>query len=74
MNIIRKDKKRKNTFGDMLTGAVFDYQGDAFVKIYDLESVEYSAVYLECGTVVKFSDNTEVIPLEAELIVRGVME
>lgn len=58
----------------MLAGAVFEYQGDAFVKIYDLASAEYSAVYLEDGAVAKFLDNTEVIPLEAELIVRGVME
>ena len=70
MIITRKDLK--TTFEALRVGAVFEYDGQIFMKT-SLRTEEKRAVILADGTMWAFDDSAFVAPLDAELIVRGVL-
>lgn len=73
MKITRKNKNKTTRFDCLPLGAVFEYWDNVYEKVYYLKQEEYGAVDLEEGRVGYFENDTAVIPLDAELIVRGVL-
>lgn len=71
MIVIRKDLKEATKFEELLPGAVFEYDGDVYMKTYLPSRAVYKAVELEGGFVENFATTTKVIPLDAEVIVKG---
>ncbi len=71
MIITRKDLK--TTFESLRIGTVFEYDGQILMKT-SFKTKEPKAVILADGTMWEFDDSVFVAPLEAELIVRGIME
>ena len=74
MKVTWKDEKKPTEFKALSEGAVFEYEGEAYVKALDLRAQEYKGVDLEGGAICYFIADTEVMPLDAELIIRGELE
>lgn len=71
MKVTRKDMGTPTTFEMLTAGAVFDYEGEAYMKTYSVFERQFQAVELREGGVYRFDEDIEVVLLDAELIVRG---
>ena len=74
MRITRKDKEIPTEFKMLSEGTVFEYEDEVYVKTMDVGSYEYRGVDLKNGLAIHFLADAEVMPLDAELIVRGKCE
>lgn len=75
MIVKRKDKNQiLCEVGDLHLGAVFEIGETVYLKIYNPRLVqEVNAVNVEDGELYEFNSDVKVTPLDAELIVRGVL-
>lgn len=75
MKVTRVDSKGSVLVGELSDGAVFDHYGNVLLKIFNAKLDEdVRAVSVEDGTVYQFKPDVKVIPLDAELIVRGELK
>lgn len=72
MKVRRKDSSVSVPVGTLSDGAVFDHYGDVLLKVFNAKLDEdVRAVLVEDGTVYQFKPDIKVIPLDAELVIRG---
>lgn len=73
MIVKRKDEEQKSVaVGELLTGAVFEKDKAVYLKIVSTRlDHNVCAVDVEDGDQFIFQPDTEVIPLEAELVIWG---
>ena len=73
MIVKRKDKRQKyKPIGKLLNGAVFEFNGIVMMRIFNaMLDDKVRAVDVENGSDYIFDSNTEVLPLDAELVIRG---
>lgn len=66
---ITDERTRKQTFGDLPYGTVFEYDLIAYMKTHETD--EINAVSVHEGIFEYFDSGAYVQPLDAELIIRG---
>lgn len=72
MKVTRTDSRGSVPVGELSDGTVFDYYGDVLLKIFNARlDKSVRAVLVEDGAEYQFKPDTTVIPLDAELIIRG---
>ena len=79
--LIQKDSAKITTFDQIENGEVFTYAGDYFLKITrirghmiikdeDYDDGEYNAIRMSTGNVTWFSNQIEVIKVDARLLIK----
>ena len=75
MKVTRTDSIGSVPVGELRDGTVFDYYGDVLLKIFNARlDKDVRAVLVEDGTEYRFKPDTTVLPLDAELIIRGELK
>lgn len=69
---ITDERTRKQTFGNLPYGTVFEYDLIAYMKTHETDEINaVNAVSVYEGIFEYFDSGTYVQPLDAELIIRG---